>query len=202
MIKKGVVIVTWSGGVDQCKLLMHSLGSFRKYEFYLVINDVKNAPINWMLDLHRDYNMIVTEGDYFECGAISAILEQTDLEEFILLQDTIEIKNPYFMEQMFNHEGQSVSFGPRFEHYLGKYRREVLESIEIPTVITKWEAIQQEIKFNNNYIQSDPREVIALFEDFNDSNPDNRIERRWGRANLVLENKYLIKRKATWANET
>lgn len=199
--RKGIVVVGWSGGTDQLDLLLYSLRGYHKYPIYIVMNDVRNAPLQWLLELHQNYNIIVTEDDRFECGALQAIMDTTDLDEWLLLQDTVEILNPYFIERMFDTEG-SVTFGPHFEHYLGKFRREVLEKIVIPEVKTKWDAVQQEIHFLKAYMEADDKGITTMFPDFTDKNFENNTERRWGRVNLKLENRYLIKRKGTWAIPT
>jgi hypothetical protein len=198
-MKQGIVIVTWSGGMDSCNLLLHSFLNYRKYPIYIILNDVRNAPIAWGIELRRNYNLLVTVNDSFECGALHAVMTMTDLDEFILIQDTFEVKNPFFIEQMFDaYEGQSVSFGPGFSHYFGKFRRDTLNTLEIPVTLSKYDAIQAEKDFMGKIYMGAEENISVLFPDFHDANKSNIIEQRWGRANLVLENDYVIKRKGTW----
>lgn len=198
-MKQGIVIVTWSGGINQCDLLLHSLSRYHKYPVYILLNDVRNAPISWAVELRRNYHLISTISDSYECGALRAIMSMTDLDEFILIQDTFEIKNTSFIDHMFEgYPGRSVSFGPYFAHYFGKFRREVLEKFEIPETYTKYDAIMAEKDFIGKVYFESEENIPVLFPDFNDFNKDNIIEERWGRANLKLENDYVIKRKGTW----
>lgn len=198
-MKQGIVIVTWSGGMDSCNLLLHSFYSYHKYPIYIILNDVRNAPTSWVIELRKNYNLFVTTDDSFECGALHAVMEMTDLDEFLLIQDTFEIKNTFFIDQMFEaYVGQSVSFGPNLFHYFGKFRRETLNKLKIPITTTKYDAIQAEKEFIGKEYLGAEEDTLVLFPDFHDANKNNVIEQRWGRANLVLENDYVIKRKGTW----
>ena len=200
-MKQGIFIVTWSGGVEQLSLLLFSLRNYHRYPMYLLLNDAGKAPISYFGELTNNFHIIASVHDTFECGALKSAMELTDLDEFIILQDTIEVLNPRIFQKMFEYEGQSVTFGPKFTLYLAKYRRETLNKVEIPVTLTKIEAIQTESTFAMTYMAAEDREIITLFPEFDDSNPDNFIEKRWGRANLVLKNRYLIKRKGTWVDE-
>lgn len=196
-MKQGIVIVTWSGGMDSCNLLLHSISSYHKYPIYIVLNDIKNAPISWAIELKKNYQLIATTSDAYECGALKAIMDMTDLDEFILIQDTFEIKNTFIIDYMFEQK-PSVSFSPFFAHYFGKVKRETLSGLTIPETLTKWDAITAEREFmGKTYFEAEP-DTLVLFPEFNDLNKDNIIEYRWGRANLRIENDYVVKRKGTW----
>lgn len=197
-MKQAVVIVTWSGGKQQLDLLLYSLRSYRKYPFYIVYNDITNAPVNQIVDLQRDYHLLAVRGDHYECGAIQAILDGTDIDEFIIMQDTFEVISPIWIDQMFEaFPNQSVAMGPEFPYFLGKYRREVLLKVEIPNTTNKFESIAAEGAFNHTYMAADGNMGI-LDPEFIPVISDDRLEMRWGRANLVTKNRYVIKRQGTW----
>jgi len=195
-MKQGVVISTWSGGKDQFECLSNSLNIPTKYGLLVVINDGDNA--DW---ISHDFNG--TTGAYkipydgFELGALKTALEITDWDEFILLQDTFEILDNDIFDIFFNnYPNQSVFYGPKKEMFLAKYRREVLEKIKIPTTPTKIESIIQEVEFVKVYEGVEP--FVIFNTRFTDGGASNGKEYRWGRENLVLMDRYLIKRKGTW----
>lgn len=195
-MKQGIAITTWSGGKPQLDLLLYSLRGYRKYPFYIIYNDITNGPVNQLIDLQQDYTLLGSREDRYECGALQALRDNTDLEEFILLQDTIEILNPGFFEKMFDMAG-SVAYGPKFPFFLGKFRREVLEKVEIPLTLTKHESIAAEGSFLHTYMAAEPNMQVfdPLFYPVID---DEHVHMKWGRANLITENRYLIKRQGTW----
>jgi len=123
-----------------------------------------------------------------------------------LLQDSVEVFDTSFIDDAFERfPGQSVAFDRHFSHYMGKYRREVLQRMRpLPKVTSKEEAIYQEFKFVQNYVKYEWREIPVLDDKFADNNPDNYWEEQFGRRNLVLVSKYLKKYKGTvgqWVGE-
>lgn len=149
-----------------------------------------------------DRYQIVILCDYgFELGKIRWVMHHTDLDEFFLLHDTCEVKDPKMFELAFEkYKGKSVALSDSpamYGMYLGKYRRKILETMRIPTPKNKLENVQYEIDFNTNYSSKDPEKVL-LFNDFRDTYV---FERKFGRINMKLENNYLIKWKGTWNPE-
>lgn len=203
-MNQGIVIVTWSGGQSSLDLLLYSLGRYRKYPFYIVYNDVSNAPVNQILELQKNYHVLATREDSYECGALRGILENTNLDEFIFLQDTIEIISPKIFDKMFeDYPEQSVSLGPIFQFFLGKFRREALLKLEIPVTNNKHESILAESRFTQEYRNIENTAVLdpnfgGAYINPLTGKPIQEFEMRWGRTNLVLRNKYLIKRQGTW----
>lgn len=191
-MKQGILIVTWSGGKESFKILINSLST--EYPVIVVVNDGNNA--SWITEF-KDIRFIISEDDRFELGAITKVLELTDWDEFILLQDTIEIKNNSIFEILFNnYPNQSVAYNPHFQMYLGKFRRETLEKLSIPVVTNKIESVAQEGAFLKQYMDT---ENVAIFNPhFIDGNFYGSYEELWGRKNLILSDEYLIKRKGTW----
>lgn len=137
------------------------------------------------------------KGD-FELGAIRHMFYNTDIDEFLLLHDTCEIKDNKLFDIVFDqYEGKSVALANHpciFGMYLGKYRREVLNMMYIPKAHNKIEAVEYEMTFNTEYCKLDG-DVKLLDNPLHDT--DVFIE-KFGRKNMVLENDLLIKYKATW----
>jgi hypothetical protein len=150
---------------------------------------------------YKDYPILVVVNDDFECGKLRWVVENTDIEEIFLLHDTVEIKDPVFFNDAFEkYEGVGVALTDEptiYGMFLGKYRREILSKIEIPITKTKIEAVDAEMDFNKLYAENESRVVVYC--------PDLRntevFEEKFGRKNMVLENKYIKKYKATWSRD-
>lgn len=142
------------------------------------------------------YPIIVVINNDFEVGKILDVLKYTDLDEFFLFHDTVEIKDPSFITTAFNIEGGvSLCDHPTtFGMFIGKYRREILETMDIVPTLTKKDAVIAEMKFNQDYCSREPK-LYTLFPDFQNT---NIFEEKFGRKNMVLENEYLKKYKGTW----
>lgn len=146
----------------------------------------------------RDIPYLVVCEEGFELGKIRWVFENTTLERFFFLQDSCVVKNSEFINLAFNYPGSvAVSNCPvKMGMYLGIYTRQTLSQISIPYVRDKEEAIRYEVTWSNQYCSIEP-DIPTLFPEFNDQNA-RKIENRFGRQNLVLENEYLIKYKGTW----
>lgn len=203
MTKQGITITTWSGGEEPCKRLLKSIWGI-EYPVLIVVNDSHNMSKNWWEVLYAlsgemEWHVHPQQFDGFEIGAIQATLEHTDWDEFILLQDTIEIKDQAIFTRLFTeYPGQSVAYNPHFQMYLGKYRRDILQQMALPEVRTKVEAVRQEEIFAKAYQDTDRNTQI-----FNPSFRDEAFYTSWeemfGRKNLRMEDEYIIKRKGTWS---
>lgn len=198
-MKQAICIVSWSGGEDAGRLCLNSFGHYYKYPIYVVVNDAHNISNSYLQYLSKRANVILMENDLYECGAITAMVT-LGIDEFILLQDTMEVKNPSIFDKMFEKYPQkSVVFGHNGAHFFLKWRTEILKNIEIPKTDSKSLALLAEHTFSSYYLSKEPNQPIPLlFPNFKDTNPDNYWEERWGRKNLVLVNDYIIKRKGTW----
>ena len=144
------------------------------------------------------YPLMVISDFNWELGKIRFVYENTNIDEFFLLHDSCEVKDPSLFDLVFEkHRGESVAFSDHpvvFGMYLGKYRREILEKMDIPIVRDKKGAIYWEEKFNIDYVQLDPATVL-LFDDFRHT---TIFEEKLGRKNMKVENEYLVKWKGTW----
>jgi hypothetical protein len=187
-MKKGIVICTHKDSTEQFNNCIESLiVPNNKYSIYYVVNG--------FTDRCRYGNLIITGSDTFELGAISEAINEFKLDEFILLQDSIEIKNIELFDICFNeHEGKSVYFFNDFFCYAGKYRKEILDKlIPLPIITTKLDSIIQENDFNKKYLEME-NESINLFSLVD----TNIFEEKFGRKNMIIENNFLKKYKGTW----
>lgn len=193
-MNQGIVICTWSGGKEQLTVLLDSLKG-TTYPIVIVVNDAPNA--DWVNNLSSEYLVFRMPWDGYELGAMQVALRHTNLDEFVLLQDTFEILDITLFDRLFNdYPGQSVAYNPHFQMYLGKFRREALEKMEIPEVRNKADAVLQEEHFTKEYRAIET--TVVFNPAFIDNNFYDSWEERWGRKNLVLKDQYLIKRKGVW----
>lgn len=205
-MNQGIVIVSWSGGEECLSTLINSIPRDCPYPLLVVINDGNKADwlIPWLKSQKsRNMTVIVNPVDGYEVGAIKIALEVTGWDEFIFLQDTIEIIDPSIFDILFNqYPDAGVSYNEGFQMYLGKFRREVLEQMKFPIVKHKLGAIAHEFYFVKQYTDIEP--VYVFNKDFYDKafldDPANYDE-KFGRKNLVLKDKYIIKRKAAYTED-
>lgn len=87
-----------------------------------------------------------------------------------------------------------MALNPRFEMYLGKYDRRILDQMYIPTPFNKAEAVKFEQEWNRAYIKNDPN-----FKVFHQPLHDVEVfEEKFGRNNMILENDFIKKYKGSW----
>ncbi len=142
------------------------------------------------------YQILVLSDYNYELGKIKWVRDHTDLDEFVFLQETLEVKNPEIFDLAF---GAQVSYSfsnypVDFGSYLGKYQTKYLKEMEIPKIESKMDSVVQEVDFNNKYTSISPYRTMT--NPLNDKN--GRVDYFLGRKNLIIENEYLIKYKGTW----
>lgn len=137
----------------------------------------------------------------FELGKINWMFNNTKIQRFMFLQDSVVIKNQSLFDLLFKDKGSiSLTNDPAmYGMYLGVYERHILEKIEIPLPKTKAESIAYELSWTDNYCKA-AKNVRLAFTDFSDSR-SKRKEVLFGRENLVLENDFLIKYKGNWGQQ-
>lgn len=146
---------------------------------------------------YSTYPIIVVVNDDFELGKIKWVMDNTNLDEFFLLHDTVEIKNTSMFDIAFQTPGsfalanQPVYMGM----FLGKYRREILSQMQITPTITKRQAVLAEIEFNNRYAQLEPSQH-SIAQPLHDT---DIFEDKFGRKNMILENPWIKKYKGCWS---
>lgn len=141
------------------------------------------------------YPLRIVTSDNFELGAITEVMN--DYDEFIFLHDTCQVKSDKLFDFCFEEcGGRSVSFASHpspFGMYLGKYRSEILKRITWRLPETKLEAVEGEISFPNDYARIEY--PISIPDPLTSS---HIFEEKFGRVNMVLENDWIKKWKATW----
>jgi hypothetical protein len=137
----------------------------------------------------------------FELGKINWIFNNTKIERFMFLQDSVVIKNQSLFDLLFKDKGSiALTNDPcMYGMYLGIYERQILAKIEIPVPKSKAESIAYELSWTDKYCK-EARNVRLAFTDFSDSR-SKRKQVLFGRENLVLENDFLIKYKGNWGQQ-
>ena len=107
-------------------------------------------------------------------------------DEFIFLHNTMLIKDNSIFDKMFEIEGH-VALSESFYHLMGKFVSNNMP--EIPVVHSKAESISRELNwFNKPYTVFEDKLPVT----------SNEFVGKYGRTNMVLENKFLIKLKGHW----
>ena len=158
----------------------------------------RDAWLQQCLSSLGDLPYIVVSTDGFELGKLAWVYENTNLDRWFFLQDSIVIKKKELFDLGFSFsKSVAVSDCPvKFGMYLGIYTRSTLQQLGIPKTNNKEEAIHHEWCIAKNYCQIE-NDIPTLFPDFHDRNAKGTTM-LFGRENLVLENDYLIKYKGTW----
>lgn len=196
-MKQGIIISTWAGWTEPLQTLLTSLRDYHKYPIYIVINDAYNVDPDWLQFLGKTNNIFLNYDDGYELGALKIVYDNTDLDEMVLLQDTIEVLDPSVFEGIFTLYGDKcLSYGTFFTCYLGKYTRKALDRVTIPVIRNKDDSLYWEHAFAGMLFRTE--DIIYIFDaNFEDLNPNNYYDDKFGRTNLVLTSKWLIKRKAS-----
>ena len=162
------------------------------------------TPSKWLPNLLKSlsgydkYQIIIISNYGYEVGKLRWVVENTTLSEFVLLQDSCEIKDTRIFDLCFDKVGYTVTFDPKFRSYMGKWRREILERIGIPTAKTKMDAVRYEEDWAHIRYLSAERKKMHLFDGFSRS---EIYEKKYGRTNMILENDYIKKYKAVWCRQ-
>jgi hypothetical protein len=155
---------------------------------------------SWLADcsasINRNHIAVISFG--FELAKIGWVMDNTNAERFLFLQDSWVIKDESFWDLLEAHTGSvAITADPYFYGcYAGVYERSVIEQIGVPEIKTKREAIDNEIAWHMSYVEV-AGQLVVLFPDLTDANATRQVERH-GRTNLVLENDYIAKYKGTW----
>jgi len=134
----------------------------------------------------------------FELGKINWIFNNSKIERFMFLQDSVVIKKQELFELLFEDKGSiALTNDPcMYGMYMGVYERKILSQIDIPMPKNKRESIEFELTWTEAYCKA-ARNVRLAFTDLADSR-SKRKQVLFGRENLVLENDFLIKYKGNW----
>lgn len=121
----------------------------------------------------------------WELGGIQ--LGKDIFDEFIHLMDTTIVKDNTLFDRLFELPGH-IFLTEGGYHYMGKFVSKDLP--EIPKINTKEEAIALELHWLDGYSRTYFKPDLPVHT--------NVFEEKHGRRNMVLENEYLIKYKATF----
>ena len=133
----------------------------------------------------------------FELGKFNWIMQNTKIERFMYLADSVVVKDDRLFEMLDEKGSIAFSSDPGiYGMYLGIYERKVLEQIDIPYPKDKKEVIELELSWTQKYAQT-AKNVRVAFDNLTDAK-SKRKEVLFGRNNLVLENDFLIKYKGHW----
>jgi hypothetical protein len=200
---QAILLVSWAGTIHFAKYLLQTGLANYSRPIVVVVNEVEKVTdhetFTWLMD---HYHTIPIDGNRWEVGGLEAMVVFSSFQEWVLIQDTLEVIDPRIFDVMFDQfPNRSVAFGPGWQCYLGKYRREVLMQFPLPTVLNKMDACYWEQVLSQMY-GAVAKEVEGeyphvLFPDWDNANPKNTTEFSFGRNNLVLYNPYVIKRKST-----
>jgi len=136
----------------------------------------------------------------FELGKLEWVFNNTDLDRFIFLQDSLVIRDEEMFETLFATPGSScIMCDPgHFGSYLGLYERTTLSEVGFPICHTKEDSIRNEIEWTEKYMDvageiSHPlgimhNEVITV--------------RKFRRENRVYINEFYEKWKGDWNQKT
>ena len=140
--------------------------------------------------------VLVVSTTGYELGKIQWILENTDIERFIFLQDSVVIKNNELLMSLFNYEGSvCIMDDPDcFGSFMGLYERSTLNTVEIPKVDSREESIKQEWLWTKTYVKSCANHIhpISVRHKVLDTVYKN------GRENRLYVNDIYEKWKGTW----
>lgn len=141
---------------------------------------------------------IVVSNFGYELGKIRWVMENTNVDRFLFLQDSWVIKSDKFWG-LIDQFGGSIALNRDpyfFGCYAGVYERWVVERVGIPWVENKQHSILLEIDWHRQYVDV-AGEPTVLFPELTDKNAAGVVKRH-GRDNLLLENEFVQKWKGTW----
>jgi hypothetical protein len=164
----------------------------------IVIGTTPNRE-QWLAQcLKSIQNPVLILSDFtYELGKINWVYNNTNIERFMFLQDSVVIKDNQIFE-LLNEKGSiALTNDPApYGMYMGIYERKILSQINIPLPKSKEESIKCEISWTTDYCRM-AKNVRIAFPDLTDKNATKK-EILFGRENLVLENDFLIKYKGNW----
>jgi hypothetical protein len=156
---------------------------------------------HWLNDCLKsmpNIDVMVLSDFTFELGKIKWLRDNTTIDRFLLVQDSIIFKKESLIADLFATEGSVclINCPRRYGCYFGIYEMDVIRMMDVPTVSTKAESIRYEYEWNESYATNAGRVTIA-FDDLLDSMAKGVVEHH-GRPNLLIENDYVIKYKGDW----
>ena len=185
---KGIVITTSEHTKDflvDClnSIIPPHISAKTNYPILVVHND---SNIVYSKDLETGITHVGNNWNGFELGGI--LRGKETFSEFVHLMDTTIVKDSSIFDKLFEYKGH-VFLTDGGYHYMGKFNSNDLP--EIPKINSKPEAIALELHWLRG------REAFYFKPDL--PVHTNVFEEKHGRKNMVLENDFIIKYKATWS---
>ena len=112
---------------------------------------------DWIYDIVKSISVpyiLVSTGNY-ELGKIKWVYDNTDIDRFIFLQDSLVIRDNFMFEKIFEAEGSCcIMCDPtHMGSYLGLWERKTLEQTGIPIPNTKKESMVYEWEWTKEYVK-------------------------------------------------
>lgn len=171
-------IIIWAT-INRLEWLNNCLNSFNGYNKYPIVTLMINNGKGRFGDIKRE-------------------IEKLNYDEFIILQDSMEVKNPDIFDICFEqYEGKSVSLcstPAKFGNFHGKFLKDVFSRCSNLDTNSKMDDVMAELKFSQDYVNN-----CGEFIDLCDLSHTNNFEMKFDRLNMVTENDYFKKLKGTWA---
>lgn len=174
----------------------------------IVIGSFVGSP--WLAEcvqsMPKDVPLIVVCRPFYETGAIKWTHENTCLDEFLFLPDTVFAKKHDWIYTALAAEGRGVSvIGSQYSAFIGKYRRVILDRMHTRPhqfiyarnkheAIPEWSVQEYAALEGSGLITLWPRSAEGL-----DDGPKREFKN--GRLNMVIENEHLVKYKGSWGPE-
>lgn len=129
---------------------------------------------------------------------VRKMFEATNYDELLFLNESMVVKDNAIWDICFQkHKNKSVMLGERYLMFFGKFRRVMVNKLTFPDVRSKYDdVILGEGQWCRQYMELNDHVEIQPLAD------GDRFEMKHGRKNMVLENQYFIKYKATYNMET
>lgn len=193
--RKGIVIVSSESTKDFLRDCILSCVNL-KYPVLVVFNG-GYKPEMFLSTLGGTIEYAFNDWNGFELGGIEQGMERFD--EFILLQDTVIIKDQSMFDICFDFEGSVFFTDQGLYHYGAKFRTELLKFVGVPRVESRLQAIHHEWYWGHMYFMTEKnKKYLPEIMDYgNDSYP--KVERH-SRVGILLENRFMQKHKVNYKN--
>jgi hypothetical protein len=170
----------------------------------IVIIHHRQGDGKWLIpcleSIKTEYPILITnhEGPDWCMGAIKQTWERTSYKELVFMNESMLCKDNAVWDIIFKqYKGQSVMLGDRFLMFFGKFRRPMVNQLQFPVVRNKVDdVLKGEGQWCRQYYELNDHMPLQPLTD------GDTFEMKHGRKNMVLENDYFIKYKASWDMET
>ena len=147
--------------------------------------------------LKTDYPILITNHEGYQIDALRETFERTDYDEIFFLNETMVVKDNSLWHLIFqNFKGVTVMMGEKFQMFLNKYQREVVEQTSFPVVNSRLE----DVMMGEDAWHRDYEQACGTWESIHPIGDGHMTgwEDKHGRMNKVLENPYIKKWKHHW----